>query len=150
MKEDNNNKLLFDDIINLPHHVSSDRKHMSASDRAAQFSPFAAVAGYDGAIKESARRTDYKIEMDEDKKTILDEKLRIIQDQLSSHHVIEILFFKQDEIKSGGSYISIIGRVKKIKELERSVIMQDGTEIPIENIVDIKGEMFQTIDDFSA
>ena len=80
MKEDNKDKHQYDDIINLQHHVSSNREHMSILDRAAQFSPFAAVVGYDGAIKETARLTDHRIELDEAEKTILDEKLRIVQE----------------------------------------------------------------------
>jgi len=147
MKEDNKDKHQYDDIINLQHHVSSNREHMSILDRAAQFSPFAAVVGYDGAIKETARLTDHRIELDEAEKTILDEKLRIVQEQLSKQQQIEFVFFRPDEMKAGGSYICVTGTVKKIEGYERTVVMQDGTRIPIEEIVDITGEMFQDVDD---
>jgi len=150
MKEDNNDEHQYDDIINLQHHVSSKREHMSVLDRAAQFSPFAAVVGYDGAIKETARLTDQRIELDEATKTILDEKLRIVREQLSSQQEIELVFFRPDEMKTGGAYISMIGTVKKIEGYERAVVMLDGTRIPIEEIIDITGEMFQAIDDFFA
>lgn len=150
MKEDNKDKHQYDDIINLQHHVSSNREHMSVFDRAAQFSPFAALTGFDGAIKETARLTDHRIELDEAAKTILDEKLRIVQEQLSRHQEIEIVFFRPDEMKAGGAYISILGTVKKIEGNERVVVMQDGTRIPIEEIVDITGEIFQAVDDFFA
>lgn len=148
MKEDNKDMHQYDDIINLPHHISSNREHMSVLDRTAQFSPFAALTGFDGAIKETARRTDLRIELDETAKTILDEKLRIVQEQLSRQQEIELVYFQPDERKAGGAYISIMGTVKKIDEYERAVVMQDQTRIPIEEIVDITGEMFQAVDDF--
>lgn len=147
-KEDKKDKHPYDDIINLPHPVSGHREHMSVLDRAAQFSPFAAVTGYDGAIKETARLTDQRIELDETAKTILDEKLRIVQDQLSRQQEIELVFFRPDERKTGGAYISMRGIVKKIDGYERAVVMQDGSRIIIEEIVDITGEMFQAMDDF--
>lgn len=150
MEEDNKDKHQYDDIINLQHHVSSNRVHMSILDRAAQFSPFAALTGFDGAIKETARLTDRRIELDEATKTILDEKLRIVQELLSRQQEIEIVFFRPDEMKAGGAYISIMGTVKKIEGYERAVVMQDGTRIPIEEIVDITGEMFQAVEDFFA
>jgi hypothetical protein len=150
MKEDNKDEHQYDDIINLQHHVSSNHEHMSILDRAAQFSPFAALTGFDGAIKESARLTDQRIELDEAAKTILDEKLRIVQEQLSRHQEIELVFFRPDEMKAGGAYISMMGTVKKIEVDERVVVMHDGTRIPIEEIVDITGEMFQAVDDFFA
>lgn len=145
---DNKDKHRYDDIMNLEHHVSTDHEHMSIFDRAAQFSPFAALTGYDGAIKETARMTDYKIELDEAAKSILDEKLRIVQEQLSRQQEVEFVFFRPDELKTGGAYISLRGIVRKIDKYERVVVMQDGTRIPVEEIADITGEMFQTLDSF--
>jgi len=150
MMEDNKYRISYDDIINLPHHVSSDHAHMSIPDRAAQFSPFAALTGYDGAIKETARLTDQRIELDESAKTMLDEKLRMLQEQLSKKQEIELVFFKQDTLKAGGSYITIRGIVKQISRYESAIIMQDGMRIPIEDIVDIMGEIFLMVDDFFA
>ncbi len=138
----------YEDIIHLPHHVSSKRDHMSVANRAAQFSPFAALTGFDGAIKETARLTEEKVDLDETAKTLLDQKLTILQEQLSSHQEIEIVFFQPDEIKAGGAYNSIVGSVKKIDAYERIVVMYNGTKIKIEDIVDITGEMFKTVDDF--
>jgi len=149
MEEDRKDKHQYDEIINLQHHVSSNRVHMSILDRAAQFSPFAALTGFEGAIKETARLTDRRIELDEGAKTILDEKLRIIQEQLSRQQEIEIVFYRPDEMKAGGSYISLMGTVKKIIGYE-VVLMQDGTRIPIKEIIDITGELFQTMEDFFA
>lgn len=148
MKDDPKDKKTYDDIINLQHHVSSRRAHMSILNRAAQFSPFAALNGYDSAIKETARLTDQKVELTEAAKTILDEKLRIIEEQLSGQLEIEIVFFQPDELKAGGAFISIMGPVKKIDVYERTVVMQDGTRINVEEIVDIRGEMFESVDDF--
>ena len=148
MKDENKDTHQYDDIINMQHHISSNREHMSELDRAAQFSPFAAVTGYDGAIKETARLTEQRIELDETAKTVLDEKLRIVQEQLSRQQEITIVFFKPDEMKAGGTYISMRCIVKKIDEYERIVVMQDGTRIPIEEIVDITGEIFPTVDNF--
>lgn len=144
MKENNNNKHQYDDIINLQHHAPSNREHMSILDRAAQFAPFAALTGFEGAIKETARLTDKRLELDESEKTILDEKLRIIQEKLSMRYEIGFVFFRPDKTKTGGAYISIIGTVNKIDGNKRIVIMQDGTRIPIEEIIDITGEIFQT------
>lgn len=137
MKNEINYEHLYDDIINLPHHVSKSHPRMSIHDRAAQFSPFAALTGYDGAIKETARLTNKRMELDETWKNVLDEKLRIIHEQLSSQPEIEITYFQPDEKKNGGAYISAAGIVKKIDRYERTVIMQDGTRIPIEKIIEI-------------
>lgn len=154
MKEDSkeNSKLKnqYDDIINLPHHVSSTREHMSIIDRAAQFSPFAALTGFTGAIKETARLTNQRIELDEAEKTILDEKLRIVQEQLRRQQEIELVYFREDELKAGGAYITVRGIVKKIDSYERAVVMQDESRIPIEDIVEITGEIFQAINDIFA
>ncbi len=147
MKEDS---LKYDDIINLQRHISDHRKPMSIRDRSAQFSPFAAVSGYDTAIKETARLTVQKVELDEHAKTVLDEKLRIVQEQINKQEEIEIIYFEPDEIKSGGSYVTLVGIAKKLDPHERQVLMKDGTRIFIEDILDIQGDMFQIIDDFFA
>ena len=148
MKDDFNDVHRYDDIINLPHHVSKAHPQMSMFNRAAQFSPFAALTGFDGAIKETARLTNERIELDETTKTVLDEKLRIVQEQLGSQPEIEITFFQPDEMKTGGAYISVIGVVKKIDGYEQTVVMREETRIPIEDIIGIKGEIFQSIDDY--
>ena len=132
----------YDDIINLPHHVSKTHLPMATPDRAAQFSPFAALAGYDGAIKETARLTDERVELDEVAKTILDQKIRIVEEQLSNQPEITITFFQPDIKKDGGAYVSISGIVNKIDYYKRAVLMQDGTRIKIEDISNITGGLF--------
>lgn len=138
-------KKSYDDIMNLPHHVSATRPHMSAIDRAAQFSPFAALTGYGDAIKETARLTGERVELDEYMKDVLSGRLQIIADQLKEHPEIAITYFQPDEKKSGGAYVTVIGRVKKIDEYERVVVMIDGTRVPIDEIASIDGEIFETM-----
>ncbi|KAF5031213.1 hypothetical protein DSECCO2_630050 [anaerobic digester metagenome] len=138
-------KKSYDDIMNLPHHVSATRPHMSAIDRAAQFSPFAALTGYGDAIKETARLTGERVELDEYMKDVLSVRLQIIADQLKEHPEIAITYFQPDEKKSGGAYVTVIGRVKKIDEYERVVVMIDGTRVPIDEIASIDGEIFETM-----
>lgn len=133
----------YGDIINLPHHVSATRPHMPALDRAAQFSPFAALTGYEAAVKETARLTDEQIELDEDSKTALEMKLRILSDELFNHPEVEITYFQTDAKKDGGAYINAIGTIKKIDEYERVLLMMDGTKIPIEAIIEIEGKLFK-------
>jgi hypothetical protein len=132
----------YDDIINLPHHTSASRPCMSAHDRAAQFSPFAALTGYDSAITETARLTDTRVELDEYSKADLNEKLRILQDQTDQQSEVSITYFQPDKIKSGGAYVTATGCVKKIDEDEHAVVMQDVTKIPIDDIFEIDGELF--------
>ena len=134
----------YEDIINLPHHVSPARPRMSMSDRAAQFSPFAALSGFEDAIHETARLTGRKIELDENAKAILDEKLRLLAETIEDHPRAAITYFLPDKKKSGGEYITAAGNVKKIDSAQREVVMLDGTRIPVDDILDIAGDLFKT------
>lgn len=125
----------YGDIINLPHHTSAKRPHMSMLDRAAQFSPFAALTGYDAAVQETARLTERRIELDEYEKSVLDERLQLVQQHLKEQPEVTITYFKPDDRKEGGAYLSVTGNVKKIDNYEKCVIMQDGLRIPIGEIV---------------
>ncbi|MCB6570575.1 YolD-like family protein [Eubacterium limosum] len=136
----------YDDIITLPHHRSTSRAHMSNYDRAAQFSPFAALTGYDDAVKETARLTDSKVELDEYELQSLNEKLNRIQDALNEEPEVSITYFVADNKKSGGSYKSISGIVKRIDEFEHLVLMRNGMKIPIEDIFEIDGDMFKPLE----
>lgn len=135
----------YDDMLHLPHHVSTTHPHMAVSDRAAQFSPFAALTGHDAAIKETARLTDERVEMDENMKDVLSNKLRIILDRMKEHPQITITYFQPDEKKNGGSYVTATGTVKKIDEYERLVVMTGDTVIPIDEISSIDGHIFETM-----
>lgn len=136
MNKDNKGK--YDDIINMPHHVSSTRPHMSAIDRAAQFSPFAALTGYEGAIMETARLTDERIQLDEDSKAMLNEKLQLAAESLGGNQELSVTYFQPDEKKERGSYITVTGSIKKIDEYERTVVFANGTVVPVDEIVDIE------------
>ncbi|HBG11351.1 MAG TPA: hypothetical protein DDX68_04795 [Clostridium sp.] len=127
----------YDDIIHLPHHVSATHPHMAAVDRAAQFSPFAALTGYDAAIKETARLTDKRVELDESMKDALSNNLQMIADRLKEHPEIAITYFQPDAKKNGGAYVTVINTVKKIDVYERIVVMTDGKVIPVDEIISI-------------
>lgn len=128
----------YDDIINLPHHVSTKHPRMSALDRAAQFSPFAALTGHDSAIKETARLTDIKLELDEDKKEELDNRLQMLRMQTDLRPEVEITYFVPDTKKSGGSYLSIRGIIKKFDDIEHKILLENETVIPINDIYGIE------------
>ncbi len=136
----------FDNIINLPHHVSKVRQPMSSWSRAAQFSPFAALTGYDAAVKETARLTTERIEFDEETKQKLDIRLNMIQSILDQQPEIEFTYFVPDERKTGGKYVTVSGQIRKIDSFQRRILLADGTIIPIEEIIDIDGEIFLTLD----
>jgi hypothetical protein len=135
----------YDDIIHLPHHVSTTHPHMAAIDRAAQFSPFAALTGYDGAIKETARMTEERVELDENMKAVLSSKLQIIADRLKEYPEITVTYFQPDTKKDGGAYVTATGTVRKIDKYERIVIMADYTEIPIDEIISVERQIFETM-----
>lgn len=121
----------YDDIIDLPHHVSKVHPQMSLSDRAAQFAPFAALTGHHEAVEETARLTDEKAELDEDIKITLDQQLKEIQKHPGKSSPVSITYFVPDPNKMGGSYVTVSGCVKKIDEYEKYVLLTDGTCIPI-------------------
>ncbi len=135
----------YDDIIDLPRHISTTHPHMAAIDRAAQFSPFAALTGYDAAIKETARLTDERVELDESMKDALSNKLKIIADRLNEHPEIAITYFQPDGKKNGGTYVTAVSAAKKIDKYDRAVVMADDSVIPIDDIISIDGQIFQTM-----
>ena len=130
----------YDDIINLPHHVSKIYPQMSLEARAAQFAPFAALTGYEGQIKETARLTDERLELSEEVIAQLNEKINIIRNNIGIEQNVSITYFIPDAKKAGGSYVTYSGIVKKVDEYEHTMIMTDQTVIPIEQISDIKCE----------
>lgn len=132
----------YDDIIDLPYHSSPNRQHMPVSDRAAQFSPFAALSGYESAVWEAMRLTDSQIDMDEDMRTILDRKLALLMECPGGQPEVAVTFFKPDEKKEGGAYQAVRGRVRKIDSYERRLVMEDGMTLPMEWIVQIDSEIF--------
>ena len=133
----------YDDMIYLPNPTPTCKPRMSLHDRAAQFSPFAALTGYEDAVEETARLTDTRLELSEDMKTILNEKMQMIIDNLDSEPIVTITYFVPDKKKSGGAYVDVTGVVKEIDEYERCIVMTDKKKIPIEQIRAIEGELFR-------
>lgn len=125
----------YDDIIHLPHPVSVRHPQMPLADRAAQFSPFAALTGHEAAIRETARQTDAFAELEEGQREQLDWQLQLIRENLAQKPEIEVTYFQPDEKKSGGAYVTFCGRVKKIEEYSRQILFVDGTVISMENII---------------
>ena len=125
----------YEDIINLPY--PRKRQRMSNADRGAQFSPFAALTGFEAAITETARLTDRKIELDEGGKALLNEKLRKIEEELYEQPEITVTYFQPDLRKVGGAYVQKRGRVKKLDSYLRAVVFTDGMSVPIEDISEI-------------
>ena len=136
----------YDDIIHLPHHVSLTRTPMPITDRAAQFSPFAALTKHGEAIVETARLTRERKELTEDAKADIELRLNLLAKQIASRPQVSITYFQPDEMKDGGSYITVAGIVIKIDVYDHIVVMQDKIKIPIENIFEINGELFAGLD----
>ncbi len=132
----------YEDIINLPHHVSQKHPQMAIADRAAQFAPFSALTGYGEAVKETARRTQDRIEMSESMIEALNAKIQILSLLKDDCPQITVVYFKPDEKKSGGTYVSVCGKFRKIDPYDRLLIMDDGKEISIDMIVEIDAEIF--------
>lgn len=136
----------YDDIINLEHHVSQKHPQMSLDARAAQFAPFAALTGFDEQLKEAERLTNERKFINEDLREKLDNKLQIIQKQISVKPTITVTYFVHDLRKQGGSYRTVIGKVKKIDKYKNVVILENKTEIPIAEIIDINSNLFESCD----
>ena len=135
----------YDDIINLPHPTSKRHPRMPVHDRAAIFSPFAALSGHGVAIAETARLTERRMELDEDTKMELDLKQQVLNNITEENPEITVTWFQPDERKDGGAYLTATGRLKKLRELERLLVLADGTEIPLEDVVALESGIFQTL-----
>lgn len=127
----------YDDIINLPHYVSKKHPRMSLEARSAQFAPFAALTGYDEAIRETSRLTNKKIEISEELKAILDERLLFIKLQIHSKPIVTVTYFIPDSKKDGGKYLTVTGKVLKIDEYKQKIVLENKIEIPISEIIEI-------------
>ena len=136
----------YEEIMKHPHHVSKTRPQMPMSDRAAQFASFAALTGYDSAIKETGRLTDEKIDLDEEALTALDMKYQLLMDALDDEPEVTITYFQPDERKAGGKFVSAVGAVKKIDDFERRITMRDGAKIPMDDVLSIEGELFSVLE----
>lgn len=133
---------VYADIISLPHHELTTRKRMPAYNRAASFAPFAALTGYDDAIKEAGRRTSERVELDEGTIAVLNDKLNIAVEKADEGPEVWITYFLPDKRKHGGEYVKIKAVITRIDEYERRVIFADKTSIPIDDIYEIDGEIY--------
>lgn len=128
----------YDDIIDLPHHISATRPRMPMIDRAAQFMPFRALTSYEDAVHETARLTEERVELTEDGKALLDTKLQRLADRLDSHPQVTLTWFRPDKKKTGGAYVTTTGQLKKIDDFAGVLILLGGERIVIEDILDIQ------------
>lgn len=134
----------YDDMIDLPHPTSKKHPRMSIRDRAAIFSPFAALSGHGAAIAETARLTDQRMELDEDTKAELDQKQAVLLEHIEEQPEITVTWFQPDGRKDGGAYLTVTGRLKKIDEVERILTLLDGTSIPLEDAAGMESDYFQS------
>ena len=137
----------YRDIIGLPHPVSAARPQMPRHDRAAQFSPFAALTGYEDIIEESARLTDERLELSEERQFRINERLRLILENISDRPKVTITYFVPDKRKSGGAYVTVTGYVKLIDECDGTVIFTAHKTVSIADIYDIDGGIFRDIEE---
>lgn len=135
----------YDDILHLPHPTSKKHPRMPISDRAAIFSPFAALSGHGAAIAETARLTGQRIELDEDTKAELDQKQAVLLEHIAEQPVVTVTWFQPDARKDGGAYLTVTGRLKKIDEVERTLTLVDGTSIPLEDVVWLESEELEIL-----
>ena len=145
----------YADIIHLPHHKATNRPHMSMHDRAAQFSPYAALVGFDGIIAETGRLTDRKVELSESEIVLLDQKLTLIDDVIQDGHhpEITVVFFVKDSLKDGGEYLEYTGKVRQVDAVERTIVFlaengrSAGKKVSIDDVMEIHGELVEYMDE---
>lgn len=149
----------YDDMLHLPHHVSRRHPPMTLANRAAQFAPFAALTGYDAELEEAGRRTDRRIELSESERALLDERLRLLQAWLSrmpgkwaapatpdfTMPEVTVTYFIPDERKEGGAYTAITGTLRRIDPIQRTLLMTDGTDIPLDDVLQISSNAFDAL-----
>lgn len=133
----------YEDMLELPHPVSKMHPQMPRRDRAAQFAPFAALTGYEEAVREAARITEEKMILDEDSKVQLDWKLRCLQEKVKEQPIITVMYFVKDERKKGGKYVTVTGVLKRIDSYTHQFILENGEEIPVEDVVSLEIDDFQ-------
>lgn len=134
----------YDDILHLPHPTSSKHPRMPLSDRAAIFSPFAALSGHGAAIAETARVTEQKMDLDEDTKAELDRRQAILMEHIGERPEIFVTWFQPDSRKEGGAYLTTAGQLKRLDEVQRVLILTDGTKIPLDEVVGLESEVITT------
>ena len=132
----------YEDIVNLPPHISKKHPQPSMMDRAARFAPFAAITGYEEMVLEEARVTEEQIHLDEDAVALICEKINMIQEFIDEEPEVRITYFEPDKKKSGGAYITITGTPKSVDEYEQLLIMTDGKKIKFDSIYRLESDLF--------
>lgn len=132
----------YDDIIHLPRHVSPTRRRMTPVERGAQFSPFAALVGFDAAVQETGRLTQSRIHLGEDSYQVINDRLRLLWEE-GKPHSVTVTWFCPDEYKSGGEYITKTARVYKVDPVRQSLVLEGDTEIFMEEIIALEGALFE-------
>lgn len=135
----------YDDIIGLPHPTSARHPRMPIPERAAIFSPFAALSGHSAALAETARLTDQKMELDEDTKSELDRRQAVLLEHIAEQPEVTVTWFQPDEKKADGAYVTVTGRLRKIDEVERALVLLDGPRIPLKDVVGLESSCFQSL-----
>ena len=135
-------KTPYDDIIHLPHHVSQNHPQMPMLDRAAQFAPFAALTGYEAAVGETARLTAERRELSSQEAEELNRRFAALITHLPDRPEVTIEYFVPDDRKAGGAYVSVTGRVRHVSVPEKKLVMEDGTVIPLDDVVSIDGNIY--------
>lgn len=135
----------YEDIIHLSRPKSEKRTRMSIADRAAQFSPFAALTGFESAIQETGRLTDHKIELDASEQEILNRKQHLLTEAISDKPAISVTYFSADHSKSGGAYLTVSGTLKKIDPIQRVLVLMSGQAISLEDILQIDSPLFDVL-----
>ena len=133
----------YDDILHLPHPTSAQHPRMPIAERAAIFSPFAAHSGHAGAIAETARLTDQKMELDEDTKVELDRRQAVLMEHIAEQPEVTVTWFQPDERKDGGAYLTATGRLKKLDEIQLVLVLADGTKIPLDDVAGLESDCFR-------
>ena len=128
----------YEDISHLPHPTSKKHPRMSMEERAAQFSPFAALTGFGGVIRETGRLTDARVELGESDRAELERTLNFLDSQEEEHPLVQATFFLPDERKEGGAYVTVTGRLKRIDQVEGVLLLQEGVRVPIRDIREVR------------
>ena len=136
----------YDDMLYMKHHVSEKHPHMAVHDRAAQFSSFAALTGHGSAIAETARLTQPKIELDEYEKEEIDRKIAYLRSKISEKPEISVTYFVPDEKKAGGQYVTYAGEIRRIDDIQKTLLLADETEISVFDILSLDSSLFLTFD----
>lgn len=133
----------YEDIVNLPAHISDRYPQATMAERAARFSPFAAIAGYEDMVREEARVTEKRRELGEDEKSMLDERLRLLAAEQEREPTVTLTYFVPDQKKDGGAYLRRTGVIVSVDRIRREIRLKDGSRIPLDDIFGIETGLFE-------